>query len=330
MYNWKGKKVFITGAGGFIGSHLTERLVSFGAQVKVFIRYNSRGDRGMLEYIPKTVTDNMEIIMGDIRDAQGLRSAMKGTEVVFHLAALIGIPYSYVHPSDVMGSNIYGALNILEAAREFELEKIVHTSTSEVYGTAQYTPIDEKHPLVGQSPYSASKIAADKIAESFYMSFDMPVATIRPFNCYGPRQSARAILPTIITQALKGKEVYLGATYPVRDLTFVKDTVDGFIKIAEAKESIGQVINIGTGHGISIGDLADTIVKIVGKDNKIIFDATRVRPKLSEVGELIADNKKAKELLKWAPKTPLEDGLKQAIAWCEQKLDIYKTGVYNI
>lgn len=330
MYNWKNKKVLITGAGGFIGSHLSERLVAEGAQVKVFIRYNSRGDRGMLEFVPKEVADNIEIVMGDIRDAQGIRSAVKGSEIIFHLAALTGVPYSYIHPGDVIENNIYGILNILEAAREFDFEKIVHTSTSEVYGTAQYTPVDEKHPLEARSPYSASKISADKLAESFYISFGIPVATVRPFNCYGPRQSARTIMPTIITQALKGGEVYLGATSSVKDFTFVKDTVDGFVKTAESKKSADQAINIGTGVGISIKDLADKTVKIIGKNNKIIFDAKRVRPKLSEAIEIIADNKKAKELLSWEPKISLEEGLKETIAWYEQKSDIYKAGLYNI
>jgi len=330
MYNWKNKKALITGAGGFIGSHLAERLVSLGARVKAFIKYNSRGNLGMLEFIPKAALDAIEITAGDIRDAQCVRSAVEGNEVIFHLAALTGVPYSYIHPGDVVDNNIYGALNIFEAAREFELEKIVNTSTSEVYGTARYTPVDEKHPLEARSPYSAGKIAADKLAESFYISFGTPVATVRPFNCYGPRQSIRTVLPSIITQALKGGDVYLGATSAVKDFTFVKDVVDGFIKTAESRESVGQAINIGAGIGTSIKDLADKAIKIIGKNNKIIFDAKRVRPGSAEAVELVADNKKAQELLKWEPKVSLEEGLKETITWYEQNPDIYKPGLYMI
>ena len=300
--NWREKAVLVTGAGGFIGSHLTEQLVEAGTDVKTFVRYNSRNDWGLLELLPKEKLDKIEVIMGDLRDTDAVRHAMEDIDVVFHLASLIAIPYSYIHPRETIETNVMGTLNVMTAAKENNVEKVVHTSTSEVYGTAQYVPIDEKHPLQGQSPYSASKIGADKIAESFYLSYDLPVATIRPFNTYGPRQSARAVIPTIIIQVLTRNKVCLGSMHPTRDLTFVLDTIDAFIKMAESPKSIGEVINTGSNFEISIGDLAKKIIDIANPDAKIVFEKKRARPKASEVERLWVDNTKAKKLLGWEPK----------------------------
>ena len=272
--NWKNKNVLVTGAGGFVGSHLTEKLLSLGANVRAFIRYTSDQD---LRFLSPLKSKKLQIIQGDIKDQHAVKGAVKGTDVILHLAALVGIPYSYIHPRETIETNTMGTLNILQAAKEYDVSKIVVTSTSETYGTARYVPIDEKHPLQAQSPYSASKIAADKIAESFYNSYGMPIATIRPFNVYGPRQSPRAVIPTIITQALTKKEVKIGNTKPTRDFTFVADTVNGFMKIAESPKSIGEVINIGCGFEISIGDPAKKIAELAGKDIKLIVDKKRLR-----------------------------------------------------
>jgi dTDP-glucose 4,6-dehydratase len=327
--NWNKKSVLVTGAGGFIGSHLTEYLVELGATVKAFVRYNSRNEWGLLELLPKQTLDKIEVIMGDLRDADVIRHAAKEVDVIFHLGSLIAIPYSYTHPRETIETNILGALNVLTAAKENSIEKLVHTSTSEAYGTARYVPIDENHPLQGQSPYSASKIGADKIAESFYCAFDLPVAIIRPFNTYGPRQSARAVIPTIITQALTKEKMFLGSLHPTRDYTYVKDVVDGFIKVAESPQSVGEVINIGSNFEISIGDIAEKIISLTDKNAEIITDPARVRPQDSEVERLWCDNTKAKRLLGWEPKTSLDDGLKRTIAWISDNMHLYKPELYN-
>jgi len=328
--SWKGK-VLVTGAGGFIGSHLAEELVRRGASVRAMVHYNSRNDWGNLELLPDDVRKKLEIIRGDIRDPFFTKKAVEGCDVVFHLAALIAIPYSYIAPRDFVDTNVSGTLNILQACLETSVKKVVHTSTSEVYGTAIYTPIDENHPLQGQSPYSATKIAADKIAESYYRSFDLPVATIRPFNTFGPRQSARAVIPTIVTQILSAKDkIQLGLLTPVRDFTYVKDTVEGFIKVAESKKSVGEVINTGTGRGVTIDELARLIMNLVGKEVKIERDKRRLRPPKSEVMALICANKKAKKLLGWAPRYSLKDGLKETIEFIRKHIEEYKADVYNI
>lgn len=327
--NWQGKRVLVTGAGGFIGSHLTERLVGLGAEVKAMVHYNALGRWGWLDHSP--VKNDVQVIAGDIADRDSVRQAMTGVEVVFHLAALIGIPYSYHAPASYVRTNVEGTLNVLQNARDLEVERIVHTSTSEAYGSAQYVPIDEEHPLQGQSPYSATKIGADKLAESFYRSFDVPVATIRPFNTYGPRQSARAVIPTIITQALTQSEIHLGNLTPARDLNYVVDTADGFISVASHPQAVGQVINIGTGEDISIGDLAKTILELLGKENlPIVSEAQRKRPDASEVDRLCADNRKAKALLGWEPKFTLREGLQQTIAWVEENLERYRPEIYSL
>lgn len=326
-----GKKVLVTGSEGFIGSHLTERLVEMGAEVTALVQYNSFNNWGWIDTFDKSVKDNIKIVTGDIREYDGMKKIIKGQEVVFHLAALIAIPYSYLSPMAYVRTNVEGTTNILEACREYEVEKIVHTSTSEVYGTALYVPIDEKHPMQGQSPYSASKIGGDKIAESFYKSFGLPVATIRPFNTYGPRQSARAVIPTIISQILAGKmEIKLGSLTPTRDFNYVKDTAEAFIKIAESEKTIGEVINAGSNYEISIGDTAKKIINIIGKDVKIISDEERMRPENSEVNRLWAENKKIKELTEWMPQYTIDAGLKETIKWIENNIHYFKTDIYNI
>lgn len=329
--NLKGKKVLVTGGGGFIGSHLMEELVGIGAEVTALIHYNSRNDWGLLEFLPENVKHEIEIFLGDVQDTTSVKKAVKDIEVVFHLAALIGIPYSYIAPESYINTNIKGTLNVMQACLEEGVEKVVHTSTSEVYGTARYVPIDEKHPLQGQSPYSASKIGADKIAESYYLSFDLPMATIRPFNTFGPRQSARAVIPTIISQALSSGVIELGYLTPIRDMTYVKDTVNGFIKVAESPKSIGEVINIGNGTGITIGELSEKIISLIEiPDLKVSVDEKRIRPEKSEVMELICDNSKAKKLLGWAPKYSLEEGLRETVSWIKEHQRIYKPGIYNV
>ena len=322
--HWSRKKVLVTGAGGFIGSHLIERLLDLGADVKGFVRYNSRNDWGLLEIIPSQKLDSLQIVSGDLQDFDAVFSAVRDVDVIFHLGSLISIPYSYIRPRDTIENNILSTLNILTAARDLGVEKVVHTSSSEVYGTALYVPIDEKHPLQGQSPYSASKIGADKIVESFYCSFDLPVATIRPFNTYGPRQSARAIIPTIITQAIEQEKIKLGSLFPTRDYTFVKDTVNGFISTAESKSSIGEVINIGSNFEISMGDLAQRISSLLNKDIEITQDSSRVRPLKSEVKRLWCDNAKAKRLLGWEPQVSLDEGLKETIEWISENKKMIK------
>jgi len=328
--DWKKKRVLVTGAGGFIASHLVERLVAEGAQVRAFVRYNARGDVGLLRFIPPEVFSQLEVIAGDLRDTEALRTAAYGVDTIFHLGALIAIPYSYVHPREVVETNVMGTLNVLMAARDMGVRRVIHTSTSEVYGTAQYTPIDEKHPLQGQSPYAASKIGADKIVESFYRSFDLPVVTLRPFNTYGPRQSARAVIPTIISQALSGEVIRLGSLTPVRDLNYVSDTVAGFIQVAENPRAIGEVINVGSGKAVSIGDLAEKILAIVGGKKQIVTEDSRVRPEASEVMELLCDHGKAKTLLGWQPQVSLEAGLEQTVRYIKDNLSCYKPEIYNV
>ncbi len=328
--DWTGKKVLVTGAGGFIGSHLTEHMVVRGAKVRALVHYNSRNDWGLLEKLPKTIKKEIEVVTGDIRDPFAMQKAVAGRNVVFHLAALIAIPYSYQAPMSYVETNVRGTLNVMQACLDEGVEKVVHTSTSETYGTAIYTPIDEKHPLQGQSPYSASKIGADKIAESYYLSFELPVATIRPFNTYGPRQSARAVIPTIISQALIKDEIFLGSLSPIRDLNFVKDTVAGFVKIAEYENTNGKVTNVGFGQGITIGDLAQKIFKLLKKEVKIQTDEQRIRPEKSEVLTLICDNSQAKELVNWAPAHTLDQGLMETINFIKENSDMYKTEQYNV
>ncbi len=328
--DWSGIKVLVTGAGGFIGSHLTERLVAEGASVRAFVRYNSKGYRGFIDDFPPQVMEALEVVAGDLGDSDAVYRAMEGVEYVFHLGALIAIPYSYVHPRDVVKTNVMGTLNVLSGCRDHGVKRLVHTSTSEVYGTAQYVPIDEKHPLVGQSPYSASKIAADQIAESFYRSFDVPVATLRPFNTYGPRQSARAVIPSVISQAIGRDVVQVGAMHPVRDLTFVSDTVQGFLLTAERDEAVGVVTNLGWGTGISVKDLVEKIVSIVGRKVEVMFDATRLRPAKSEVDRLIADSTQAKARLGWEPKVELDEGLRQTVKWISEHFDIYSPSTYAV
>ena len=324
------KKILVTGAAGFIGSHLVERLVADGASVRAFVHYNSQSQWGNLELLPDNILENVEIFTGDIQDPFAVQKAVDGCEIVFHLASLIAIPYSYVAPQSYVTTNVLGAVNVMQACRNIGVRKVVHTSTSECYGTAQYVPIDEKHSLQGQSPYSASKIGADMIAESYYRSFEVPVAIIRPFNTYGPRQSARAVIPTIITQILKGKAVKLGNLNPTRDLNYVADTVTGFIKIAESPNSIGQVINIGSGQEISIGNLADKIMRLMGKQIEIRGEKERLRPEKSEVERLLCDNSRAKKLIDWYPEVSLEDGLGKTIEWIKQNMDNYKPEIYNV
>jgi dTDP-glucose 4,6-dehydratase len=325
-----GKQVLVTGAGGFIASHLVERLVAEGAQVRAFVRYNSRGDAGLLRLLPLDVFSKVEVVAGDLRDAEAMRAAMKGVDTVFHLGALIAIPYSYLHPREVVDTNVMGTLNVLTAARDLGTRRVVHTSTSEVYGTAQYVPIDESHPLQGQSPYSASKIGADRIAESFYRSFNLPVVTIRPFNTYGPRQSARAVIPTIITQVLTRGEVHLGSLDPSRDFTFVLDTVDGFMRGAQAKDIIGEEINLGNDATITIGELCEKIFSILGKSPKIVAESQRVRPEKSEVLKLQASYKKAKNLIGWEPSVSLDEGLRKTAEWISAHLDLYEPDEYTV
>ncbi len=325
----KDSAVLVTGAGGFIGSHLTEQLVRRGAKVRCFVRYNSRNDPGLLRMLPYEIQESVEIVMGDLRDPDGVRQAVDDMEIVFHLGAIIPIPYSYVHPREVMATNIGGTLNVLLAAREVGVRRVIHTSTSEVYGTAEYVPIDEKHPLNAQSPYSASKIAADKLAESFHLSYDLPVVTIRPFNTYGPRQSDRAVIPTIITQALTQDQVLLGAMHPRRDLTYVADTVSGFIAAATVENNVeGQTINLGYGEDMSISDLAQRIVQLTARDIEIVFDASRIRPPRSEVQQLLADNSQASQLLGWQPQVDLDQGLRTTIEWISNRLSLYSPGQY--
>lgn len=326
--NWNGKRVLVTGAAGFIGSHLTERLVELGASVRAMVHYNALGSWGWLDQ--SSIRNEIKVIAGDISDRDSVRQAMEGREIVFHLAALIAIPYSYHAPASYLRTNIEGTLNVLQAARELDLERVVHTSTSEVYGTARMVPIDESHPLQGQSPYSASKIGADKMAEAFHLSFGLPVVTVRPFNTFGPRQSARAIIPTIITQCLVGNTIRLGNLTPTRDLNYVLNTVNGFILAAEAEAAIGRTINVGSGREISIGDLAQLIARLTGRPITIESDQQRMRPEKSEVERLLAENSLARELLGWEPAITLEKGLELTIEWIKANLKRYRPDVYVI
>lgn len=326
--NWNGKKVLVTGAGGFIPSHLTEQLVRLGATTRAFVHYNALGTWGWLDRSP--LSDQIEVVAGDIVDVDSVKQAMRGIDVVFHLAALIAIPYSYVAPGSYVRTNVVGTLNVLQAARDLETARIVHTSTSEVYGSARYVPIDEAHPLQGQSPYSASKIGADKLVESFYLSFGTPVTTVRPFNTFGPRQSTRAVIPTIITQCLTGDVVRLGSLHPTRDLNYVANTVSGFIKAAEHDAALGATINLGSGREISIGDLAALIAKMVGRKITIESESKRLRPEKSEVDRLLASNGLAGVLIGWQPEVTLEDGLAQTIEWMHTHLERYRSGVYTV
>ena len=326
--SWNDKKVLVTGAGGFIGSHLTERLVELGAKTRAFVRYSSTGSWGWLDQSP--LKNDVEVVLGDIRDQDTVAHALDGMDIVFHLAALIAIPYSYQAPLSYVRTNVEGTLNVLQAAQRAGSEIVVHTSTSEVYGTARTVPIDENHPLQGQSPYSASKIGADKIAESFHLSFGLPVVTVRPFNTFGPRQSARAVIPTIVTQASSGSEIRLGNLEPTRDLNFVADTVEGFIKAAETPKAIGETINLGSGREISIRDLAAMILKLMNRDIPITLEDARVRPENSEVDRLCADSRKGQSILGWTPKYSLEDGLAATIEWIRENSERYRTGIYVI
>lgn len=325
------KKVLVTGADGFIGSHLTEALLEKGYQVKAFTYYNSFNSWGWLDSLPKEKLNEIEIFSGDIRDPNGVREAMRGVEGVFHLAALIAIPFSYHSPDSYVDTNIKGTLNVLQAARELGMERIMITSTSEVYGTAQYVPIDEKHPFQGQSPYSATKIGADRLAESFYRSFNLPISIVRPFNTYGPRQSARAVIPTIITQLLSGKEeIKLGSLTPTRDFNYVKDTVAGFIAIAESDKTIGEEINIASQKEISIGELANEIIYQINPNARIVCEEQRLRPQKSEVNRLLGSNEKIQKLTNWKPNYIFSEGISETIAWIRDNLDKYKTNIYNI
>lgn len=325
------KKVLVTGADGFIGSHLTESLLEKGYEVKAFTMYNSFNTWGWLDTLPKDKLNEIEIFSGDVRDPHGVHEAMKGVDGVFHLAALIAIPFSYHSPDSYVDTNIKGTLNVLQAARDLETERIMITSTSEVYGTAQYVPIDEKHPFQGQSPYSATKIGADRLAESFYRSFGLPISIVRPFNTYGPRQSARAVIPTIISQLLSGmEEIKLGSLTPTRDFNYVKDTAAGFIAIAESDKTIGEEINIATQQEISIGDLANEIISQINPNARIICDEQRLRPVKSEVNRLLGSNEKIKRLTDWEPRYTFAEGISETIDWMRVNLGSYKSDIYNV
>jgi NAD dependent epimerase/dehydratase len=325
---WSGRPVLVTGAGGFIGSHLAESLVRAGAEVRAFVRYNSRGDNGWLE--TSELADDIEIFRGDLTNPEAVAGAMEGREVVFHLGALIPIPYSYRHPREFVAANVEGTLNVVEAARRTEPGRIVHTSTSEVYGTAQRVPIDEEHPLHPQSPYAATKVGADQVALSFQRSFGTPVVVVRPFNTYGPRQSARAVIPTIITQALSRDVIELGATDPTRDFLFVEDTARGMMRCAEAHGVEGEVINLGTGTEISIGEVGQRVLRQLGKEVPVELDEARLRPQDSEVERLVADTTKAKRLLSWEPEIDLDEGLRRTTEWLTGSLSAYKASIYNV
>jgi dTDP-glucose 4,6-dehydratase len=326
---WKGRPVLVTGAGGFIASHLVESLADMGARLRLFVRYNSRGDPGLLKLLPRASLERAELISGDLRDLPAVQASVQGMATVLHLGALISIPYSYRHPQEVVESNILGTLNVLLACRASGVERLVHTSSSEVYGSALHIPIDENHPLQGQSPYSASKIGADKLAESFYRAYDLPVVTLRPFNTYGPRQSARAVIPTIISQALTGDKIRLGALETRRDFTYVSDTVRGILLAAQIPGIEGETFNLGLGEDVSIGDLAREVIDLTHSSAQIELDAQRLRPEKSEVQRLVADNRLARQRLGWQPELRLRQGLSQTIAWMRQNLDFYQPDVYH-
>lgn len=324
------RRALVTGAAGFVGSHLVEELVERGYQVRCFVRYTSTNNLGFLNDMPTDKRAEVEIVSGDLRDADAIRQAAQGCDVIFHLAALVGIPYSYVHPLEVIETNVMGTVNVLIAARDLGVGRVIHTSTSEVYGTAIYVPIDEGHPLQGQSPYSASKIGAEKIVESFYASFGLPATVLRPFNVFGPRQSTRAVIPTIITQALAKDEIHLGNFDATRDFTFVKDTVNGFIMAAESDAAIGKTFNIGSNYEVSIGQIAEKIIRLVGRDVKLVQDEQRIRPTKSEVQRLWAENKLARETFGWQPQVTFDQGLERTIAWIGENLSKYRVGEYSV
>ena len=324
-------KILVTGAEGFIGSHLSELLVKEGYDVRAMVQYNSFNNWGWIDTFDEKIKNKLDIFLGDVRDPNGVKEAMKGCDAVFHLAALIAIPYSYHSPDMYVDTNIKGTLNILQAARDLNTKRILVTSTSEVYGTAQYVPIDEKHPYQGQSPYSATKIGADRLSESFYRSFNLPVTIVRPFNTYGPRQSARAVIPTIITQLLAGKkEIKLGSLEPTRDFNYVKDTARGFLEIYRSDNTIGEEINIATQSEVSIGDLANELIRQINPEARIICDEVRVRPEKSEVERLLGSNEKIKALTDWYPRYTLQEGLKETIEFLRNNLDKYKIDIYNL
>lgn len=329
--NWKNKKVLVTGADGFIGSHLVERLLREGARVRAFAYYNAFNHWGWLDTLPKSQLRKIDVFCGDVRDPNGVRESMQGIHIVFHLAALIGIPFSYHSPDSYVDTNVKGTLNVLQAAREEGVKKVVHTSTSEVYGTAQFVPIAENHPLNPQSPYAATKAAADHLAQSFYLSFGLPVATMRPFNTYGPRQSARAVIPTIISQLCAGqKTIHLGNTQATRDFNFVSDTVDAFVKVAESEKAVGQVLNVGSGREISIDDLVKLIAGILKIKVKIATEKGRLRPELSEVERLLCDASRLRELCGWSPRVSLEEGLCHTYRWIKANPQYFKSEIYNV
>jgi len=327
--DWNGKRILVTGAGGFIASHLVEVLVQLGARVRAFVRYNSRGDPGLLNQLPAEVFGSLDLIAGDLRDFDAIQQAVRGVDLVFHLGALIAIPYSYLHPREVVESNVIGTLNILLAARQERTPRLVHTSTSEVYGTARRVPIDEDHPLQGQSPYSASKIGADKLAESFYCAYELPVVTLRPFNTFGPRQSARAVIPTILTQALTQDVLNLGSLETRRDFTYVSDTVQGFLLAGSTPGVEGQVFNLGTGFDVSIAELVEIVERLLGRSLPIAQQSERLRPPKSEVMRLLSDNSRARSILGWQPQVSLEEGLSRTIDWMRTHLDLYQPSQYQ-
>ncbi len=330
MKKLSGSKVLVTGAGGFIGSHLCELCLAEGAEVCAFVHYNSRSDYGMLEFIDRKSLANIEVVAGDLRDAEAVRNAVRGCNRVFHLGALIGIPYSYVNPADVVQTNVLGSLHVLQASLEFGVERLVQTSTSEVYGTAIYVPMDEKHPLNPQSPYAASKVGSDKLAESYFRTYKLPVVLLRPFNTYGPRQSPRAVIPAIIIQALHSRTVRLGSLNTTRDLTFVRDTAKGFIAASTVAGVEGEMIQLGSQREHSIAELVDRIGSILNRKLKVVADAGRRRPDASEVERLFASNQKAKERLHWQPEIDLADGLERTVRWFRGRMDQYKSGIYHI
>ena len=327
---WSGRPVLVTGAAGFIGSHLVEALARAGAQVRAFVRYNSRNDYGWLEQLDSELSNEIEIFRGDLVNPEAVRNAASGCDTIFHLGALIPIPYSYRHPREFVDANVVGTLNILEACRSASVRRLVQTSTSEVYGTAMRVPIDEEHPLNAQSPYAATKIAADQLGLSFWRSFETPVVVVRPFNTFGPRQSARAVIPSLITQALDSEQVEIGSTHPTRDFLYVGDAVRGMARCGEADGVEGEVLNLGSGVEISIGDLAELVFRLVGREGSTTFSSDRTRPPASEVERLLADTSKAKRFLDWAPEVEFEEGLRRTIEWFRGFRDVYKPSLYNV